>query len=178
MFVPCVLQTGRWNDVSCSELNTFICKMAKAHYPLPSVKPTVYGCPQVGKTYVTNSCIHLHSQSVFNKALPRSDASGLGRVRILLLLDGGDGQELVRCQTVLQSAGQLLGAHRRPVSNNRHTFKKKKNHNRKISFLLIFDFYCCDLCSPSGRILAGPLYHVYHLKTVSNNVSMCIPLQV
>lgn len=174
-----MLQTGRWNDVSCSELNTFICKMAKAHYPLPSVKPTVYGCPQVGKTYVTNSCIHLHLQSVFNKALPHSDASGLGRVRILLLLDGGDGQELVRCQTVLQSAGQLLGAHRRPVSNNRDTLKKKKkNNNRKISFLLIFDFYCCDLCSPSGRILAGPLYHVYHLKTVSNNVSMCIPLQV
>ncbi|XP_023264465.1 macrophage mannose receptor 1-like [Seriola lalandi dorsalis] len=39
-------QTGRWNDVSCTELNTYICKAPKAHYPLPSVKPTVYGCPQ------------------------------------------------------------------------------------------------------------------------------------
>uniref|UniRef100_A0A8C9YYS3 C-type lectin domain-containing protein n=1 Tax=Sander lucioperca TaxID=283035 RepID=A0A8C9YYS3_SANLU len=43
-------QTGRWNDVSCTELNTYICKMPKAHYPVPSVKPTVYGCPQVGQT--------------------------------------------------------------------------------------------------------------------------------
>lgn len=42
-----LFQTGRWNDVSCTELNTYICKMPKAHYPLPSVKPTVYGCPQV-----------------------------------------------------------------------------------------------------------------------------------
>ncbi|XP_062868150.1 macrophage mannose receptor 1 [Trichomycterus rosablanca] len=39
-------QTGRWNDVTCTELNTYICKMAKGHYPLPSIKPTVYGCPQ------------------------------------------------------------------------------------------------------------------------------------
>ncbi|XP_007252805.3 macrophage mannose receptor 1 [Astyanax mexicanus] len=37
---------GRWNDVTCTELNTFICKMTKGHYPLPSIKPTVYGCPQ------------------------------------------------------------------------------------------------------------------------------------
>ncbi|XP_066502466.1 lymphocyte antigen 75, partial [Hoplias malabaricus] len=39
-------ETGRWNDVTCTELNTFICKMPKGHYPLPSIKPTVYGCPQ------------------------------------------------------------------------------------------------------------------------------------
>uniref|UniRef100_A0A3P9N6U5 C-type lectin domain-containing protein n=1 Tax=Poecilia reticulata TaxID=8081 RepID=A0A3P9N6U5_POERE len=45
------LQTGRWNDVSCTELNTYVCKMPKAHYPLPSVKPTMYGCPQVGPSF-------------------------------------------------------------------------------------------------------------------------------
>ncbi|GAA6074574.1 macrophage mannose receptor 1, partial [Tachysurus ichikawai] len=39
-------QTGRWNDVTCTELNTYICKMPKGHYPLPSIKPTVYGCLQ------------------------------------------------------------------------------------------------------------------------------------
>uniref|UniRef100_A0A8C6SAE1 C-type lectin domain-containing protein n=1 Tax=Neogobius melanostomus TaxID=47308 RepID=A0A8C6SAE1_9GOBI len=39
--------TGRWNDVSCTELNTYICKIPKAHYPVPSVQPTEYGCPQV-----------------------------------------------------------------------------------------------------------------------------------
>ncbi|XP_041666073.1 macrophage mannose receptor 1 [Cheilinus undulatus] len=44
-------QTGRWNDVSCTELNTYICKMPKAHYPLPSVKPTAYGCPQGWDAY-------------------------------------------------------------------------------------------------------------------------------
>ncbi|XP_061589669.1 macrophage mannose receptor 1 [Cololabis saira] len=44
-------QTGRWNDVSCTELNTYICKMSKAHYPVPSVKPTVYGCPQGWDAY-------------------------------------------------------------------------------------------------------------------------------
>ncbi|MEQ2275125.1 hypothetical protein XENORESO_021066 [Xenotaenia resolanae] len=44
-------QTGRWNDVSCTELNNYICKMPKAHYPLPSVKPTVYGCPQGWDAY-------------------------------------------------------------------------------------------------------------------------------
>ncbi|KAF3849178.1 hypothetical protein F7725_015675 [Dissostichus mawsoni] len=44
--VEMLYQTGRWNDVSCTELNTYICKTPKAHYPLPSVKPTVYGCPQ------------------------------------------------------------------------------------------------------------------------------------
>lgn len=49
MLISSLLQTGRWNDVSCAELNTYICKMPKAHYPAPSVKPTVYGCPQVGK---------------------------------------------------------------------------------------------------------------------------------
>ncbi|XP_068430349.1 uncharacterized protein [Clinocottus analis] len=44
-------QTGRWNDVSCTELNTYICKMPKDHYPVPSVKPTVYGCPQGWDAY-------------------------------------------------------------------------------------------------------------------------------
>ncbi|KAK7896517.1 hypothetical protein WMY93_021842 [Mugilogobius chulae] len=43
--------TGRWNDVSCTELNTYICKMPKAHYPLPSARPTVYGCPQGWNAY-------------------------------------------------------------------------------------------------------------------------------
>ncbi|XP_063066766.1 macrophage mannose receptor 1, partial [Engraulis encrasicolus] len=43
--------SGRWNDVSCTELNSYICKKAKAHYPLPSVKPTVYGCPQGWDAY-------------------------------------------------------------------------------------------------------------------------------
>ncbi|KAM4634074.1 macrophage mannose receptor 1 [Polymixia lowei] len=49
--VEMVHQTGRWNDVSCTELNTYICKMPKAHYPVPSVKPTVYGCPQGWDAY-------------------------------------------------------------------------------------------------------------------------------
>ncbi|XP_026154124.1 macrophage mannose receptor 1 isoform X2 [Mastacembelus armatus] len=44
-------QTGRWNDVSCTELNTYICKKPRAHYPVPSVKPTVYGCPQGWDAY-------------------------------------------------------------------------------------------------------------------------------
>ncbi|KAK5617685.1 hypothetical protein CRENBAI_001663 [Crenichthys baileyi] len=44
-------ETGRWNDVSCTELNNYICKMPKSHYPLPSVKPTVYGCPQGWDAY-------------------------------------------------------------------------------------------------------------------------------
>lgn len=48
--LKCVFtQAGRWNNASCSELSTFICCMPKAHYRLPSVKPMVYGCPQVGK---------------------------------------------------------------------------------------------------------------------------------
>ncbi|KAK1883605.1 Macrophage mannose receptor 1 [Dissostichus eleginoides] len=49
--VEMLYQTGRWNDVSCTELNTYICKTPKAHYPLPSVKPTVYGCPQGWDSY-------------------------------------------------------------------------------------------------------------------------------
>nr|XP_020506487.1 macrophage mannose receptor 1-like [Labrus bergylta] len=49
--VEMLYQSGRWNDVSCSELNTYICKMPKAHYPVPSVKPTVYGCPQGWDAY-------------------------------------------------------------------------------------------------------------------------------
>ncbi|XP_030005898.1 macrophage mannose receptor 1 [Sphaeramia orbicularis] len=44
-------QTGRWNDVTCTEHNTYICKQPKAHYPLPSVKPTQYGCPQGWDAY-------------------------------------------------------------------------------------------------------------------------------
>ncbi|KAM3599721.1 uncharacterized protein V6R79_010309 [Siganus canaliculatus] len=44
-------ETGRWSTVSCSELNTFICKMPKAHYPAPSVEPTQYGCPQGWDAY-------------------------------------------------------------------------------------------------------------------------------
>lgn len=40
-------QSGRWNDVTCTELNTYICKTPKGHYPLPSIQPTIYGCPQV-----------------------------------------------------------------------------------------------------------------------------------
>ncbi|XP_047200502.1 macrophage mannose receptor 1 [Hippoglossus stenolepis] len=44
-------QTGRWSDASCSELNTYICKTPKDHYPLPSVKPTQYGCPQGWDAY-------------------------------------------------------------------------------------------------------------------------------
>uniref|UniRef100_A0A671RIG7 C-type lectin domain-containing protein n=1 Tax=Sinocyclocheilus anshuiensis TaxID=1608454 RepID=A0A671RIG7_9TELE len=42
-------ETARWNDVTCSELNTYVCKMPKGHYPLPSVQPTIYGCPQVSR---------------------------------------------------------------------------------------------------------------------------------
>lgn len=43
--------------------------------------------------------------------------SGLGCVRLLLLLDGGDGQELVGSQGVLQGSGQLPGARRGHVSD-------------------------------------------------------------
>ncbi|XP_076014518.1 uncharacterized protein LOC143007034 [Genypterus blacodes] len=49
--VKMLLETGRWNDVSCSELNTYMCKKPKAHYPVPPVKPTVYGCPQGWDAY-------------------------------------------------------------------------------------------------------------------------------
>ncbi|XP_068609207.1 uncharacterized protein [Brachionichthys hirsutus] len=44
--VELFFDSGRWNDKSCKELNTFICKQPKAHYLLPSPGPTVYGCPQ------------------------------------------------------------------------------------------------------------------------------------
>ncbi|XP_015231842.1 PREDICTED: macrophage mannose receptor 1-like [Cyprinodon variegatus] len=44
-------QTGRWNDKSCTQLNNYVCKMPKAHYPLPSVQPTIYGCPQGWDAY-------------------------------------------------------------------------------------------------------------------------------
>ncbi|XP_026210056.1 LOW QUALITY PROTEIN: macrophage mannose receptor 1 [Anabas testudineus] len=49
--VEMLQQTGRWNDVSCTELNTYICKKPKSHYPVPSVKPTVYGCPEGWEAY-------------------------------------------------------------------------------------------------------------------------------
>ncbi|KAL4617320.1 macrophage mannose receptor 1-like [Arapaima gigas] len=44
-------QTGRWNDVPCTEINEYICKMPKDHYPVPSVHPTVYGCPEGWDAY-------------------------------------------------------------------------------------------------------------------------------
>uniref|UniRef100_A0A3P9J5P1 C-type lectin domain-containing protein n=1 Tax=Oryzias latipes TaxID=8090 RepID=A0A3P9J5P1_ORYLA len=31
--VEMLYETGRWNDKSCSELNNYICKKPKAHYP-------------------------------------------------------------------------------------------------------------------------------------------------
>ncbi|XP_072304766.1 macrophage mannose receptor 1-like [Eucyclogobius newberryi] len=43
--------TGRWKDVSCTKRNTYICKMPRAHYPVPSAQPTVYGCPQGWNAY-------------------------------------------------------------------------------------------------------------------------------
>ncbi|XP_062340567.1 macrophage mannose receptor 1 [Osmerus eperlanus] len=49
--VEMLYQTGRWNDVACTELNTYICKKPKAHYPLPSALPTAYGCPQGWSAY-------------------------------------------------------------------------------------------------------------------------------
>ncbi|RVE65935.1 hypothetical protein OJAV_G00121150 [Oryzias javanicus] len=49
--VEMLYETGRWNDKSCSELNNYICKKPKAHYPAPSVQPTEYGCPQGWDAY-------------------------------------------------------------------------------------------------------------------------------
>lgn len=49
VFLP---QTGRWNDAACTILNGYVCKMAKGHYPAPSVAPTQYGCPAVGKNAI------------------------------------------------------------------------------------------------------------------------------
>ena len=65
--IPCLLlQSGRWNDVACTELNTYICKMPKSHYPLPSVKPTVYGCPQVVEQNTHSKCVYvvLHTYAI------------------------------------------------------------------------------------------------------------------
>lgn len=52
VFLP---QTGRWNDAACTILNGYVCKMAKGHYPPPSVAPTQYGCPPVSKSNTTQS---------------------------------------------------------------------------------------------------------------------------
>lgn len=93
----CVFQTGRWNDVSCTELNTYICKMPKAHYPLPSVKPTEYGCPQVSGPIATVVFFGIETDVL----LPVMSFLGLGCLRLRLLLDGGDGQELVGCKGLL-----------------------------------------------------------------------------
>lgn len=131
-----ILQTGRWNDASCSELNTFVCKMPKAHYPLPSVRPTVYGCPQVGGTHVHELT---RTFTPHGWRLTRLCPSpGLGGLRVLLLLDGGDGQDLVRCQRVLQDPGRGPGARRRPVSTNTHV-KKQTTQSQRV----ILSFHPC-----------------------------------
>ncbi|XP_058889912.1 macrophage mannose receptor 1-like [Acipenser ruthenus] len=49
--VEMLYKNGRWNDVSCSELNTYICKHSKDHYPAPSISPTVYGCQEGWEGY-------------------------------------------------------------------------------------------------------------------------------
>uniref|UniRef100_A0A8C9SEK0 C-type lectin domain-containing protein n=1 Tax=Scleropages formosus TaxID=113540 RepID=A0A8C9SEK0_SCLFO len=36
--VEMLQQTGRWNDVPCTEINEYICKKPKDHYPVPSEK--------------------------------------------------------------------------------------------------------------------------------------------
>uniref|UniRef100_A0A3B4FGI6 C-type lectin domain-containing protein n=1 Tax=Pundamilia nyererei TaxID=303518 RepID=A0A3B4FGI6_9CICH len=41
---------GNLKTLTGEKLNTYVCKMPKAHYPPPSVQPTVYGCPQVRQT--------------------------------------------------------------------------------------------------------------------------------
>ncbi|KPP79615.1 macrophage mannose receptor 1-like, partial [Scleropages formosus] len=49
--VEMLQQTGRWNDVPCTEINEYICKKPKDHYPVPSVRPTIYGCPEGWDVY-------------------------------------------------------------------------------------------------------------------------------
>lgn len=39
--------------------------MPKAHYPVPSVKPTVYGCPQVGEKK-TNILTFIYFSALFS----------------------------------------------------------------------------------------------------------------
>ncbi|XP_023194031.1 macrophage mannose receptor 1-like [Xiphophorus maculatus] len=77
-------QTGRWNDVSCTELNTYICKMPKAHYPLPSVKPTMYGCQQGWDAY-GYSCYWMEES-----ARSWSDAKAFCKEQDAVLLHIGD----------------------------------------------------------------------------------------
>uniref|UniRef100_A0A096MA02 C-type lectin domain-containing protein n=1 Tax=Poecilia formosa TaxID=48698 RepID=A0A096MA02_POEFO len=77
-------QTGRWNDVSCTELNTYVCKMPKAHYPLPSVKPTMYGCPQGWDAY-GYSCYWMEET-----ARSWSDAKAFCKEQDAVLLHIGD----------------------------------------------------------------------------------------
>ncbi|XP_014906843.1 macrophage mannose receptor 1 [Poecilia latipinna] len=77
-------QTGRWNDVSCTKLNTYVCKMPKAHYPLPSVKPTMYGCPQGWDAY-GYSCYWMEET-----ARSWSDAKAFCKEQDAVLLHIGD----------------------------------------------------------------------------------------
>lgn len=119
VFTVLLPQTGRWNDAACTILNAYVCKMAKGHYPPPSVAPTQYGCPSVSK----NTNAHSNSKHYdaffilyFTTVFVHVCVSGLGCVRLLLLLGGGDSQDLARSQGVLCSTGQLLGARWRHVS--------------------------------------------------------------
>jgi len=68
-FLRLPLQSGRWNDVACTELNTYICKAPKAHYPVPSVKPTVYGCPQVNSAWICIHTVHLFCKALWPNRL-------------------------------------------------------------------------------------------------------------